>query len=215
MRKIMVLNPKGGCGKTTLATNLASYYANTGKTVSLLDFDVQYSSRDWLSERPKSAGKISKVKEKGDEYQLKYGLEYLVMDLPAGLYGKQLKQYLKLAESIIIPVLPSPIDIRATARFIEDLLLVGRISRERTRIAVVANRVREHTRVYQSLERFLTSLGIPFLTSLRDSQNYIRAAEKGVGVFELPHYMVEEELKQWQPIIDWLESEQSLPIDRE
>ncbi len=113
--------------------------------------------------------------------------------------------------SAVQPVLPSPIDIRAASRFIHDLLLVGRISRRQTKIAVVANRVRENTLIYQQLERFLKQLGIPFLTSLRDTQNYIRAAEKGVGIFEMAPSQVAPDLAQWKPLTHWLNSRRSLP----
>jgi chromosome partitioning protein len=210
----MVLNPKGGCGKSTLSTNLASYYAMAGERVSLVDFDVQSSSLDWLAVRPEERPAIGSVKAKGGEVLLPHGNGYLIMDVPAGLHGKDLKKHVKLAQTVIIPVLPSPMDIRATAKFIEELLLVGRVSRERTRIAVVANRVREYTLIYHALERFLNSLEIPFLTSLRDSQNYIRAAERGVGIFELPHSQVEHDIEQWMPIVKWLKSNKSMPIHK-
>jgi chromosome partitioning protein len=212
VRRVMVLNPKGGSGKSTLATNLASYYATAGEQVSLVDFDAQSSSLDWLAVRPKTLPAIGACSARGGELLLPHGNGYLILDLPAGLHGKALKPYVKLAQSVIIPVLPSPLDIRATTRFIEELLLLGRVSRERTRIAVVANRVREHTLVYHALERFLSSLKIPFLTSLRDSQNYIRAAELGVGIFELPASLVERDIAQWQPIVEWLASNNSLPL---
>ncbi len=211
----MVLNPKGGCGKTTMATNLASYFAMAGEPVSLVDFDVQCSSMDWLAARPESAPEIGAIKADGSELLLPHGHGTLIMDVPAGLHGKQLKQHVKLAQTVIIPVLPSPMDMRATARFIEELLLVGRVSRERTRIAVVANRVREHTRIYHSLQLFLRSLKIPFLTSLRDSQNYIHAAERGLGIFELPPSRIEKDMEQWWPILKWLASSKSRPLPKE
>jgi chromosome partitioning protein len=117
----------------------------------------------------------------------------------------------KRAETIIIPVLPSPIDIRAASHFIRDLLLVGKVSRKQTRIAVVANRVRENTRVYHTLEKFLTSLKIPFVTTLRDTQNYIRAEERGLGIFELAPSSVAQDVEQWEPLLKWLRSKRSLP----
>lgn len=211
MRRIMVLNPKGGCGKSTLATNLASYYASKGKPVYLVDFDVQGSSMDWLAARPESAGRIRGVLADDREFLVPHGPGVMIMDAPAAVHGKPLKQYVKRAQTLLIPVLPSPMDIRATAKFIEELLLVGRVSREKTRIAVVANRVREHTLIYHSLERFLDSLAIPVLTSLRDTQNYIRAAEQGLGIFELPAYEVRCDLEQWQPLLEWLASSASMP----
>lgn len=211
MRRILVLNPKGGCGKSTLATNLASYYAVHGEPVYLVDFDVQGSSMDWLAARPESANEIHGMLADDKEFLLPHGKGVMIMDAPAAVHGKQLKQYVKRAQTLLIPVLPSPMDMRATAKFIEELLLVSRVSREKTRIAVVANRVREHTLIYHSLERFLGTLGIPFLTSLRDTQLYIRAAEQGLGLFELPAYEVRHDLEQWQPLLAWLESSASMP----
>ena len=211
MRRILILNPKGGCGKSTLATNLASYYAMKGTPVHLVDFDPQGSSVDWLAVRPEVAPRIHGGMADEGDFMVPHGQGVMILDAPAGVHGKRLKQYAKLAQTLLIPVLPSPIDMRATAKYIEELLLVGRINKEKTRIAVLANRVREHTLIYQSLERFLDSLGIPFLTHLRDSQNYIRAAEQGLGIFELPAYLTETDRQQWQPILDWLASKQSLP----
>jgi len=207
----MVLNPKGGCGKSTLATNLASYYAVSGEEVYLVDFDVQGSSMDWVKVRPQAAKPIHGVLADDQEFLIPHGKGVMIMDAPAAVHGKQLKQYLKRAQTLLIPVLPSPMDMRATAKFIEELLLIGRVSREKTRIAVVANRVRENTLIYHSLERFLDSLAIPFLTSLRDSQNYIRAAEQGLGIFELPVWEVRHDLEQWQPLLEWLASGDSMP----
>lgn len=211
MRRILVLNPKGGCGKSTLATNLASYYAEQGRQVHLIDFDVQGSSMDWLDARPDSARPIQGGLADEKTFLIPHGNGVMVMDAPAGIHGKRLKQYVKRAQSLLIPVLPSPMDMRATAKFIEDLLVVGRVSREKTRIAVVANRVRETTRIYHSLERFLQHLDIPFLCTLRDTQNYIRAAEQGIGIFEMPSYEVQHDIEQWQPLLEWLESSASLP----
>lgn len=206
MQKIMVLNPKGGCGKTTLATNLASFLAQSGNKVALADFDPQGSSIDWLAVRPAERPTIYHVSldEEKDKLLLPLGMDYVIMDAPAAVHGKDLKRHVKRAQTLLIPVLPSPIDIRAAARFVEELLLVGRVSRQETRIAVIANRVKEHTLIYHTLQRFLTSLDIPFLTTLRDSQNYIRAADRGLGLAELPPALVEVDLEQWQPILRWL-----------
>lgn len=206
MQKIMVLNPKGGCGKTTLATNLASFLALQGGKVAMADFDPQGSSIDWLAVRPAERPTIYHVSldEDKDKLLLPLGMDYVVMDAPAAVHGKDLKRHVKRAQTLLIPVLPSPIDIRACARFVEELLLVGRVSRQETRIAVVANRVKEHTLIYHTLQRFLNSLDIAFLTTLRDSQNYIRAAERGLGVCELPPALAAPDVEQWRPILKWL-----------
>lgn len=213
MRRIMVFNPKGGCGKTTIATNLASYYAQQSQPVILADFDPQGSSCSWLKQRPKSARKITNIKAPmGKDLLLPHGKGTVIIDAPASVYGKEMKAEIKLAHTLLIPVLPSPIDIRASSKFIEKLLLVGRVSRQRTRIALIANRVKEHTIIYQKLNAFLKALDIPLLTHLRDSQNYIKAADQGLGIFELPGFMVSHDLEQWQPIIKWLNSQRSLPV---
>ena len=146
MRRLIILNPKGGCGKSTIATNLASYFALQGEHVAIADFDPQRSSLDWLAVRPSERPKIHGFAvEDSDELMIPLGSGYLIMDAPAGIHGKEMARLVKKGHTILIPVLPSPIDMRATARFIEELLLVGRVEREKTRIAVLANRVREHT----------------------------------------------------------------------
>lgn len=204
MRRILVMNPKGGCGKSTLATNLASYYAQRGEQVILADFDPQGSSMEWLATRPAERPAIQGIEVKDEEVMLPLASGYLIMDVPAAVHGKALKQYAKKAHTVLVPVLPSPFDIRAAARFIGQLLLVGRIAKGKTRIGVVANRVRENTRAYRALHRFLDSLNIPFVTVLRDSQNYVRAAELGVGIFELPPSQTACDRTQWQRLITWL-----------
>ena len=212
----MVLNPKGGCGKTTLSTNLASYYAAVqGKKVVLADFDaLQDSTLDWLAVRPEDRPPIEGVAVEGGRLNVPHGTDYVIMDAPARTHGKDLTNLVRRVETLIIPVLPSPIDIRAAARFIEEALTVGRVSRKETRIAVVANRVREHTLVYHALERFLEGLGIPFVATVRDSQNYIRAAERGLGIFELAPSLVAPDVEQWQPLLKWLASRRSQPVVR-
>lgn len=214
MRRIMLLNPKGGCGKSTLATSLASYYAMAGGPVTLVDFDRQGSSLDWLKQRPAERPPIHGVaaEDENDQRLLPLASGTLILDVPAAVHGKVLKRYVKLAHTVLIPVLPSPVDIRATARFVQDLLLLGRVSRDKTRVAVVANRVREQTRVFQALQRFLDALAIPFVASLRDSQNYIRAMERGLGIFELPPSQAEKDLAQWEPLLAWLASPESRPV---
>ena len=197
MRTVMTLNPKGGCGKSTLATNLASFFASAGNSVALADLDSQRSSLDWLSNY------------KG--WALFTDCDMLVLDAPAAVHGRDLTALVKRAETIVIPVLPSPMDMRACARFITELLTVGKVSRQQTKLAVVANRVRETTVIYQSLEAFLRQLSIPFIATLRDSQNYIRAAERGLGIFELAPSLAANDLEHWKPLLRWLKSKRSRP----
>jgi len=213
MRTIMLMNSKGGCGKTTLATNIATWFADEGNKVALADFDPQGSALDWLTAREDYTGipNIESINAIEDGVHPAKGTEYLIMDVPAGIHGKEINIVLRQVQTLIIPVMPSPIDIRACSRFIHELLVARQVSRHRTRIAVVANRVRENTIIYQQLEKFLNSLNIPFLASLRESQNYIRSAERGLGVFEMAPSSVYQDLVQWDPILEWLDSEASLP----
>ncbi|MGE3480396.1 MAG: AAA family ATPase [Gammaproteobacteria bacterium] len=211
MRSILVLNAKGGCGKTTLATNIASFYAAQGQRVTLADFDPQHSSLDWLAARPSVHPPIAGIA--ADEAGMRVGsnCDCLVMDAPAAVHGREITNLVKRAQSVLMPVLPSPLDMRAAARFIEELLVAGKVSRRETKVAVVANRVRENTLIYHALERFLKRLDIPLIATLRDTQNYIRAAERGLGIFELAPSLVEPDLQQWKSLTRWLNSKRSLP----
>ncbi len=206
MQNILCMNAKGGCGKTTIATNLATWYADEGDKVALIDFDPQRSSIDWLEAREDYEGvpRIEGVDAVEGDARAAHGTDIALMDAPAGVYGPRLTQLLRRADVLLVPVLPSPIDMRAAKRFIEELLKSGRISRGQTRIGLIANRVRENTRIYHALEAFLTEYDIPLLTHLRESQNYIRAAETGLGLFELAPSQVAPDVVQWDPIIDWL-----------
>ncbi len=207
----MIINTKGGCGKSTIATNLAAAYAQRGEPAVLLDLDPQQSSIDWLELRPKNVPKIRGLSSDIKHLMMPHTKGTMIIDTPGSIQGKELKTYVKNAHTILIPVLPSPLDMRATAKFVEALLLMGRISKNKTRIAVVANRVQKQTRIYQGLKRFLNSLGIPFIAVLRESQNYIRAAEQGTSIFEARPSRVKDDLKQWKPLLRWLDSEASYP----
>ncbi len=212
MRTILVLNAKGGCGKSTIATNLASYYAwEEEKQVVLEDFDPQGSSSEWLQARGEEWPEIFGIRAWEEPARPPRGTEVAILDAPAAVHGKDLTALVRRAETILIPVLPSPIDMRAAAHFIRDLLLVGKVSRKQTRIAIIANRVRENTNIYHSLERFLRHLKIPVVATLRDTQNYIKAAERGIGIFEMAPSQVYTDLEQWEPLTRWLRSKRSLP----
>lgn len=208
MQKVLCLNAKGGCGKTTLATNLATWYADEGKQVALIDFDPQKSSLDWLAAREDYEGvpRIEGLDGTEEGARAAAGTDMQIMDAPAGTSGPQLTALLRRADFLLIPVLPSPIDMRAVARYLEELISSGRVSRGQTRIALVENRVRENTRIYNVLEDFLKRFDVPVLTHLRESQNYIKAAETGLGIFELAPSAVLKDVELWDPIIEWLDS---------
>lgn len=210
MRKIMILNSKGGCGKSTIATNLASYYASyEGKKVVLVDFDPQGSGLDWLKARSPKLPEIKGINAVKEVVRFPRDTDIVIMDAPARVEGRELANLVKRVETIIIPVLPSPIDIRAAANFIRELLTNGKVSRKETKVAVIANRVRENTLSYHALYAFLKGLKIPFVTTLRDTQNYIHAEDQGVGIFEMAPSRVWQDLEQWDPLIKWLRSKRS------
>lgn len=209
MRTIMLMNAKGGCGKTTLATNIATWFADEGATVALADFDPQGSSLDWLEARKDYEGipNIEGINATRGAVKPARGTDFLIMDAPAGTHGAAINSMLKQVQSLIVPVLPSPIDMRACRRFLEELLHSGRVSRKQTKIAIVANRARENTLIYRQLDEYLAHLDLPFLTHLRESQNYIRAAERGLGIFEMAPSQVWQDIELWDPILEWLEKQ--------
>jgi len=217
MQRILVLNAKGGCGKTTIATNLAGCFADRGLVTALMDYDPQASSMTWLklrnAARPAIQGIAAFQRRRGvtRAFQLQPPgkADRVVIDAPSGVTGIQLSDYVNSADTILLPVLPSPIDIHAAAHFIQDLLLIGKIRKRGIRLGIVANRVREKTLVFQDLERFLNTLGIPLVARLRDSQNHMRAAEQGLGIHELKGSRVAPDQQRWDALIRWLGEEKS------
>ena len=212
-QKIVVLNPKGGCGKTTLATNLASLYALRGLAPTLVDCDPQGFCTRWLEKRPANRPLIHGVRLEGAVFSATAPLvppahpdsNTVIVDLPAGIPHEQLHAYTYMADNVLLPILPSEIVIHSATRFIAELLLDLQLDRREQKLAIVANRVRSNTRSYQMLMRFLGSLKIPLIASLRDSQNYVHAAALGVGVCELPTHKVETDLAQLNAIVGWLD----------
>ena len=209
MRTIMLMNAKGGCGKTTLATNIASWFADDGQQVALADLDSQGSALDWLQARRDYEGipDILGLDASRNPLRPPRGTDILIMDAPAGTHGRTINDMLRRVQTLIVPVLPSPIDMRACSRFLNELLHSGRVSRRQTRLAIIANRVRENTRIYHQLEEYLGHLEIPVLGHLRESQNYIRSAEQGLGIFELAPSLVWQDVAQWDPVFDWLNAD--------
>ena len=212
MQRIVVLNPKGGSGKTTIAINLASYLAWHGHRPVLMDFDPQGSSLRWVRKRQPAQAPIQVIAafEKDSRTTRAFQLRvpdtasHVIVDTPAALAARELPEVTRDADKILVPVLPSDIDIHACSRCIRDLLLVGRIRREDDRIGVIANRVRRNTLTYHALIRFLHTLGIPIVATIRDSQNYVRAAELGIGVHEMKSYVAQDDVAQWVPLVAWL-----------
>ena len=209
MRQIMVLNAKGGSGKSTIATNLASYYAAEGLDVILGDLDPQHSALAWLEVRSSGRPPIRGVDLAGKGVRMPKSADVAILDAPAAVHGTELGNLLRRADTFIVPVLPSPIDMRAGVEFVAELRRSKRIAGKQAKFAVVANRVREYTRISGELDEFLRKLKVPVLTHLRDNMNYIRAADRGLGIFELAPYASATDREQWQPIIRWLRSKRS------
>jgi len=213
MQRIIILNPKGGSGKTTVATNLATNFAAAGHLPALLDLDPQGSSARWLRKRPENHAPIHGISgfERSSavtrSWQLRVPSECstVIVDTPAALDAQCLPEITRGADAILVPVMPSDIDIHTTAKCIANLLLVAKIRRSDDRIGIIANRVRRNTLISQSLMRFLSSLDIPLVATLRDTQNYVRAAEAGLGVREMPHWRVRQDLEQWTRLVNWLD----------
>ena len=212
MRHIMVMNAKGGCGKSTLATNIASYFANQGAGVVLADYDRQRSSLDWLERRPDTQPKIFAVA--GFEDGLRRAprsADFVIIDAPARSHGKELSDLVRHAETIVVPVLPSTIDIQAAETFLEELKAVGKVMRKEVKIGTVANRVRDNTLIFDDLDEYLLKTRTPYIAALRDAQNYVRAYTRGLGIFELPAYLAWPDWEEWEPLTAWLRTKRSQP----
>jgi chromosome partitioning protein len=213
LNKIVILNPKGGCGKSTLTTNLAASFANRGSAPAVMDYDRQGSTMGWLERRPADLPPIhgiaayKKSMQATRSWQLRVPVETqtLLIDSPAGIDHDDLRELTRDSTSILVPVLPSSMDIHAVSRCIADLLLVAKIDRRDRKLAVIANRTRKNTKSFSHLMRFLDSLGIPIIAVLRDTQNFVRSAEQGIGVCEMAPSLVGPEVEQMERIVAWLD----------
>ncbi|MDP8984323.1 MAG: ParA family protein [Pseudomonadota bacterium] len=217
MQRILVLNPKGGSGKTTIATNLASYFASLGDRPLLSDNDSQGSSTRWLKKRKPDQAYIHGIAAfernsrttRSWQMRIPPDAAHVVVDTPAAVLAQDMPEMTRSADAIVIPVLPSDIDIHAFSKCIADLLLIAKVRRDENRIGVVANRVKRNTLTFQSLMRFLNTLRIPVIATLRDSQNYLRAAEQGVGLHEMKKQLVAQDLEDWEPLLGWLRAKEA------
>ncbi|HMM84255.1 MAG: AAA family ATPase [Gammaproteobacteria bacterium] len=205
MPVIVVANPKGGVGKSTLATNLAGALAHQGHAVMLGDVDRQQSSRQWLARRPPALPVIRGWELHPDDVvRPPKGTTHVVLDTPAGMHGKRLDNVMKAADKLVIPLQPSLFDIQATHAFLAELRAHKRA--DRVAFGVIGMRVREGTISNEQLHRYLESLGVPVLGFLRDTQNYVQLAARGLTLWDVAPSRVERDLPQWQPLLQWAAS---------
>jgi len=205
MPVIVVANPKGGVGKSTLATNLAGALAHRGHGVMLGDVDRQQSTRRWLSLRPPNLPPIRGWEQAHDEIvRPPKGTTHVVLDTPAGLHGPRLDEVMKIADRLIVPLQPSLFDIQATHDFVRILLAHRRGGK--VRLGVLGMRLREGTISAEQLRRFLATLEVPLIGVLRDTQNYVHLAARGLTLWDVAPSRVERDLEQWRPILEWIEA---------
>ncbi len=206
MRAILVANPKGGCGKTTLAVNLAGMLARRGRKTLLWDLDRQRSSFEWLALRSEDLPEVSRLDAGHDDRRLPRGDSWLVMDTPAGLHGKNLAHAIKPSHKVLVPIQPSLFDMAAAQDFLGVLAEEKAVRKHKTFIGIVGMRVDARTRAALTLETFLRQFDLPVITFLRDTVLYANAALSGKSIFDLPSSQIERDMEQWQPLIDWIES---------
>jgi chromosome partitioning protein len=200
MPVIVVANPKGGVGKSTVATNLAGAFARAGQAVMLGDVDRQQSARQWLALRPAALPVIRGWDVARDHIvRPPKGTTHVVLDTPAGLHDAALDAVLKVADRVLVPLQPSLFDIQASHAFVREL----RAHRRGLSIAVVGNRVREHTIAAEQLQAFLHTLDVPVLALLRDTQLYVHLAARGATLWDVAPSRAARDLEQWQPVLEW------------
>jgi len=217
MRSILILNSKGGTGKTTLACNLAAWFANEGLKTALIDYDRQQSALDWLALRPDDRPQIHGVDGTRASSKVPRGTAIVIMDSPAAARGKALQNMLQKSQTALLPIVPSAIDLNAAQHFLQELMEAGRVIRSKVRVATVANRVLERSPGTDELDDYLRGLKLPngrrmpFVTNLRNSQNYVHASERGLGICEIAPSRTVRDVEMWLPLLKWLKSKRSQP----
>jgi chromosome partitioning protein len=206
MPVVAVVNPKGGVGKTTLATNLAGYFAANRHATMLGDFDRQQSARHWLGLRPAGVAPIRTWETRGEIQRPPKGVTHVVLDTPAQIAGKRVADVVRVADRIIVPLQPSMFDVLATQQFLDELRVVFRGGKRRFEdtVAVVGMRLDPRTKAAEQLGRFVQQLGIPVAGYLRDTQNYVHLAAHGLSVFDVPSSRVDKDRETWDPLLRWV-----------
>jgi chromosome partitioning protein len=203
MPVIVIANPKGGAGKSTLSTNLAGCLAASGHAVMLGDVDRQQSSRQWLALRPPQLPRILSWDVVADDVlRPPKGVTHVVLDTPAGLHGKRLEAVLRIADRVLIPLQPSLFDIQATHAFVHTLRAHKRAAE--LQLGLVGMRVRENTKANEQLHDYLATLPVPVVAWLRDTQNYVQLAARGLTLWDVAPSRVDRDLEQWAPLKKWI-----------
>lgn len=221
MRTTVVLNAKGGSGKTTLVTNLAGYFASQGKAVVLQDYDPQASSMEWLAERSFQVNQIhgqeqyragSQYLTRAWQFRLPTHTEHVLVDTPANFNLQKHSSMIRKADKIIVPVSPSAIEVRSTLLFLKDLQFFFKMNACKADFGVVANKVDTNSQSFRLMQQKFRAEGIEFITTLSQHENYYVAAESGVSIFEVNHPMLAKDKLEWAPLISWIEDK---PVEAE
>lgn len=207
MLSILVANPKGGCGKSTVATNLAAAFANGGLKTAIADVDPQKSSLTWLKLRPKDAAKISGLNWLKNEGETLKGLQRLVIDVGAGIRKQHFDALLKEADLVVMPILPSIFDEKSALAFLKKIDTIKPIRKGRKPVAIVGNRMRSNTRAAARLENFLEDIGHPVITRLADRSAYGEMANQGLSIFDKPGTYSDLISSDWVPLISFIENQ--------